>query len=196
MTNASIASATLAQAVWPVTAGNRVLRAILLIAAGSALMTISAKIQIPFWPVPMTLQSGVALALGAALGWRLGGAAVLAYLLQGALGLPVFAGGAGLAYLAGPTGGYLAGFLVAAVATGWLAERGWDRSLATSFAAMLLGDVLLFACGVGYLSALIGFQAAVTAGLTPFLAGELLKIALATALLPAAWHIVRRGAAR
>lgn len=196
MTNASIASATLAQAVWPATAGNRVLRAILLIAAGSALMTISAKIQIPFWPVPMTLQSGVALALGAALGWRLGGAAVLAYLLQGALGLPVFAGGAGLAYMAGPTGGYLLGFLVAAVATGWLAQRGWDRSLATSFGAMLLGDLLLFACGVGYLSSLIGFQAAVTAGLTPFLAGELLKIALATALLPAAWHIVRRGAAR
>jgi biotin transport system substrate-specific component len=195
VTNASIASPTLAQTIWPATAGNRVMRALLLVVAGSALLTVSAKIQVPFWPVPMTLQTGVVLALGAALGWRLAGATVFAYLAQGAAGLPVFAGGAGLAYMAGPTGGYLLGFVVAAVTVGWLAERGWDRNLATAFAAMLLGDALLFVCGVGYLSSLIGFEQAVAAGLMPFLAGEALKIALATALLPAAWHILRRGAA-
>lgn len=192
MSLSSTPTTTLAQTLWPATGGLRVLRTLLLIVAGSALLTLSAKTQVPFWPVPMTLQTGVALALGAALGWRLAGATVLAYLAQGALGLPVFAGGAGLAYLAGPTGGYLVGFLVAAVATGWLAERGWDRTLVTSFAAMLLGDVLLFACGLGYLSTLIGVEQAIAAGLLPFLAGEALKIALATALLPAAWHLLRR----
>jgi biotin transport system substrate-specific component len=92
---------------------------------GSILLTISAKIQVPFWPVPMTMQTLVVLVLGVAYGWRLAGATVLLYLAQGALSLPVFAGGGGLAYMSGPTGGYLVGFLLAAVAVGWLAERGW-----------------------------------------------------------------------
>ncbi|WP_235830099.1 biotin transporter BioY [Algihabitans albus] len=162
--------------------------------AGSLLLTISAKIQVPFWPVPMTLQTGVVLALGAALGWRLAGAGVLTYLLQGAVGLPVFAGGAGFAYMTGPTGGYLLGFLVAALVVGRLAERGWDRSLLGSFAAMLLGNSLLFLCGVGYLAALIGVEQAISVGLLPFLAGEVLKIALVTALLPFVWTRLRRDA--
>lgn len=193
MTDSTTTPTTLAGALWPATAGNRLLRATLLAVLGSALLAISAKVQVPFWPVPMTLQTGVVLLLGAALGWRLAAATVLLYLAEGALGLPVFAGGAGPAYLAGPTAGYLAGFLVAAAAVGWLVERGWSRSLASSALAMLLGDLLIFACGLAWLSTLIGFDKAVAAGLLPFLAGEALKIALAAALLPAAWKLLSRS---
>lgn len=185
---------TIAGILWPATHANRFLRNLFLVVAGSALLAVSAKIQVPFWPVPMTLQTGVVLALGAALGWRLAGASVVAYLAQGAAGLPVFAGGAGLAYMMGPTGGYLLGFLVAALVVGLLAERGWDRSLPGSFAAMLLGNGALFLCGVGYLATLIGVEQAIQVGLLPFLAGEALKIALVTALLPFVWARLRRGA--
>jgi biotin transport system substrate-specific component len=190
MTNVTLTHPALAQALWPATTGNRVVRAILLIAAGCALLTISAKIQVPFWPVPMTMQTFVVIVLGAALGWRLAGATVLAYLVQGAAGLPVFAGGAGLAYVAGPTGGYLVGFLAGAVVVGWLAEKGWDRHFATSLLAMVLGIATVFALGVGYLATLIGLQPAITAGLLPFLAGEALKIALAMAVMPLAWRFL------
>lgn len=192
MTNVTLTHPAIAQALWPATAGNRVLRAVLLIAAGCVLLTISAKTQVPFWPVPMTMQTFVVLVLGAALGWRLAGATVLAYLVQGAAGLPVFAGGTGLAYLAGPTGGYLVGFLAGAVVVGWLAERGWDRHFASSLVAMALGIATVFACGVGYLATLIGLQPAITAGLLPFLAGEALKIALAMAVMPLAWRFLAR----
>ena len=109
--------------------GLETVRGIVLAVIGSILLTISAKIQVPFWPVPMTMQTFVVLVLGVAYGWRLAGATVLLYLAQGALSLPVFAAGGGLAYMSGPTGGYLVGFLLAAVAVGWLAERSWARSV-------------------------------------------------------------------
>lgn len=192
MSDSTITHPTLAGALWPATSGNRLLRGALLAVLGSALLAISAKVQVPFWPVPMTLQTGVVLLLGAALGWRLAASTVLLYLAEGAFGLPVFAGGAGPAYLLGPTGGYLAGFLAAAVAVGWLVERGWGRSLASSALAMLLGDLLIFACGLAWLSTLVGFETAVGAGLLPFLAGEAVKIALAAALLPTAWKFLAR----
>ena len=109
-------------------------RQALLVLAGSVLLWISAKVQVPFWPVPMTLQTLAVLGLAAALGRRLGVAAVVLYLMEGALGLPVFAGtpekGIGLAYMAGPTGGYLAGFVLAAFIVGTLAERGLTKRLA------------------------------------------------------------------
>lgn len=192
MSDTTITHRTLAGALWPATEGNRLLRGLLLTVLGSVLLVVSAKIQVPFWPVPMTLQTGVVVLLGAALGWRLAGSAVLLYLAQGALGLPVFAGGAGPAYLLGPTGGYLVGFLVAAVAVGWLVERGWSRTLASSAAALLLGDLLIFACGLGWLSLLVGLEQALAAGLLPFLAGEAVKIALAACLLPYAWKLLSR----
>ena len=192
MTNLTLSHPAIAQALWPVTAGNRVLRTILLVAAGCALLTVSAKIQVPFWPVPMTMQTFVVLVLGAALGWRMAGATVLAYLVQGAAGLPVFAGGGGLAYLTGPTGGYLVGFLAGAVVVGWLAERGWDRNFASSLITMTLGIATVFTFGVGYLASLIGLQPAVAAGLLPFMAGEALKIALAMAVMPLAWKLLAR----
>jgi biotin transport system substrate-specific component len=131
-----------------------------------------------------------------AYGPRLAATTVALYLFQGALGLPVFAGtpekGIGIAYMAGPTGGYLAGFMVAAVAMGWLAERGWDRTLLRAIIAMTIGTVLLFMCGVGWLAVLIGWQKAVAAGLTPFILGSILKLALAAAVMPLAWNAIGR----
>jgi biotin transport system substrate-specific component len=186
----AVARPTLIDQIWPQGATPALRWAVLTI-TGSLLLTASAKAQFPMWPVPMTMQSFVVLVLGMAYGARLAAATVALYLVQGALGLPVFAGtpekGIGIAYMAGPTGGYLAGFIVAAVAMGWLAERGWDRTLVRSVAAMAVGTVLLFVCGVGWLAALIGWQKAVAAGLTPFLFGSLLKLALAATVLPMSW---------
>jgi len=164
--------------------------------AGSLLLTASAKIQVPFWPVPMTMQTFAVLVIGMAYGPRLGAATVALYLAEGAFGLPVFAGtpakGIGLAYMMGPTGGYLAGFLVAALAVGALARRGWDRGLPGGVAAFLIGDGVIFVCGVAWLSALIGFDKAIAAGLVPFLPGEALKVALAAALMVVGWRLVGR----
>jgi biotin transport system substrate-specific component len=188
-----VARPTLADAVWSPMAGSLAVRAIALALIGTALLTVSAKIQVPFWPVPMTMQTFVVLVLGMAYGWRLAGATVLLYLAQGAIGLPVFAGGGGIAYMAGPTGGYLAGFLLAAVAVGWLAEDGWDRSVPRTLAAMLIGTGIIFACGLAWLSTLIGLPQAISAGLVPFLLGEAVKVALATAILPFAWRLLQRA---
>jgi biotin transport system substrate-specific component len=184
---------TLIDALWPAGA-TPVIRWTVLALAGSLLLTASAKAQVPMWPVPMTMQSFVVLVIGMAYGARLAGATVALYLFEGALGLPVFAGtpekGIGLAYMAGPTGGYLAGFAVAAIAMGWLAERGWDRGLALSVAAMTIGTVLLFVPGVAWLAVLVGFEKAVQLGLMPFLVGSVLKLGLAAAVLPLAWKAV------
>lgn len=193
MAQQGVAQATLADVLWSPAAGSTAVRAIVLAVIGSLLLTVSAKIQVPFWPVPMTMQTFVVLVLGVAYGWRLAGATVLLYLAEGALGLPVFAGGGGLAYMAGPTGGYLAGFLLAAIAVGWLAERGWARSAASTLAAMLIGTAIIFACGVAWLATLIGLPQAISAGLVPFLLSEAVKIALATALVPSAWRLLRRS---
>lgn len=159
---------------------------------GVVLLAVSARVQIPFWPVPMTLQTLAVLMIGATCGARLAAATVLAYLALGAAGLPVFAGGAGPAYLFGPTGGFLAGFLVAAVAVGHLADRGWGRNVAGVLAALLVGEVLIFALGVGWLVSLIGVERAVAGGLAPFVPAEVLKVGLAAAL----WSLAEARARR
>src|SRR5690349_9490265 len=147
---------------------NGLLTTALLAVLGSAALALSAKIQIPFWPVPMTMQTLVVLMLGMAYGSRLALGTLLLYLAEGAVGLPVFAGAnAGLAYMIGPTGGYLIGFLFAAVLIGCLAERGWDRSPLKALAAMALGHAVVFLPGVAWLSLLFGFDKAVTLGLIP-----------------------------
>jgi biotin transport system substrate-specific component len=167
-----------------------------LVVAGAALLTLSAKIQIPWWPVPMTMQTYVVLVIAMGYGMRLGLLTVGSYIALGAIGFPVFAGsperGVGLAYLAGPTGGYLVGFLVAAAACGWLAERGWDRRIWTCLAAMTLGHALIFAFGVAWLAMLMGLERAVALGFTPFILATVLKTALAAATLPAAWKWARK----
>ena len=154
---------------------------------GIALLTASAHIKIPFYPVPLTMQTLVVLGIGMTYGVRLGGVTLLGYLAAGVIGLPVFAGGAGIAYMMGPTGGYLAGFFVAAVVLGVLAERGWTRNWATSAAAMLIGNAIIYLLGVGWLTSLIGWDKAVQFGLLPFLYGDVLKLIIAAVGVPYLW---------
>ena len=163
-----------------------------LVLLGSALLAVSAKVQVPFWPVPMTMQTLVVLLIGAHAGTRLAGLTVLAYLLEGAVGLPVFSTGAGLAFMAGPTGGYLVGFLVSALLVSFAVERGFSRSLPAALAVFVVGDLVILGLGVAWLSTLIGFEKALMVGVLPFLPAEALKIALATASMP----LVRRFTAR
>jgi biotin transport system substrate-specific component len=172
---------------------------VLLVLAGSALIALSAQVAVPlpFSPVPVTGQTFAVLLVGAALGRTRGSAAVLAYLAEGAAGLPVFAGGlAGPAVLLGPTGGYLFGFLPAAWICGALAERGWDRHLLGTLAAMTAGDLAIFAVGVPWLARYVGAENAVAFGFAPFLVGNLAKIVLAAGVLPVAWTLVRRSRGR
>lgn len=163
---------------------------------GTAILAASAKAHVPFYPVPMTMQPMVVLLFGAAYGWRLGGATVALYLMEGALGLPVFSGtpekGIGLAYMAGPTGGYLVGFCFAAMVVGWLTERGFDRSLVKLAVAMTLGSATYYVLGVAWLSHLIGADKAVAFGLLPFLLGDAVKIVLASLVVAGA----RKGLAK
>jgi biotin transport system substrate-specific component len=189
----------LAAVLWPDHAEgfSGVLRTVVLIALGTALLTLSAKINLPLPYVPMTLQTLVVLVIGAAYGARLGGATVLAYLAEGAIGLPVFAGPVGgLAPLLGPTAGYLIGFVAAAFATGWLSERGWDRSVPLLFVAMGLGHLIILGCGFVWLALGIklGFAKAWLVGISPFVAASLIKNALGAALVPAIRRALdRRG---
>ena len=199
---------TLATILWPSSSApsnvapkdlaSTMIRAFVLAVAGSILMMISAKIQIPFWPVPMTMQTFVVLTLGMAYGWRLGLATMLLYLVEGVAGLPVFAGtpekGIGLAYMMGPTGGYLVGFVLAAMLCGWLAERGWDRSVGRVAIAMILGHALILMCGFVWLEKLMGFDKAVIYGLTPFWAATVFKTLLAMITLPFVWKAIGKSA--
>jgi biotin transport system substrate-specific component len=166
-----------------------------LIASGSLVVALAAQVAVPlpFTPVPWTLQPLAVLLVGALLGARRGALALLAYLAEGASGLPVFAGGAfGIAPLLGPSGGYLVGFVAAAGVTGALAERGWDRRFLTTWAAMALGSLTLFAFGLAWLSRFTGWPSALAAGFWPFVPGDLLKQLLAALLLPGAWRLARR----
>lgn len=190
------ARSTLAAAFWPEQAstGLRAGRAVLLALVGSAVMALSAKLAVPFWPVPLTMQSLAVLLIGAGFGARLGAAAMVLYLVEVAVGLPVFAGtpahGIGLAYLLGPTGGYLVGYVPAAVAVGFLAERGADRSVPQMLGAMTLGHVILFATGYAWLAHLMGANVAWSAGVTPFVLGTVVKTLLGALLVPSVWNLV------
>lgn len=160
----------------------------------SAFVALTAQVEIPLWPVPLTLQTLGVLFTGAVLGsWR-GVVALLLYLTEGALGLPVFAGGAsGVGYMLGPTGGYLAGFVVAAGIVGWLAQRGWDRRLVWAVVAMVIGNVVIYVCGVAWLAMFLGdLWGALVKGMLLFLIGDLIKIAVAALALPGGWKLVRR----
>lgn len=172
--------------LWPQTADSLAARG-LLVVLGCLLLIASAKVQVPFWPVPMTMQTFVVLGIGAAYGVRLAGVTLAAYLAQGAVGLPVFAGGGGVAYLAGPTAGYLVGFLAAAVIVGWLADRGYCRTGLSTLAAFALGTLTIFALGAGWLAVLFGPEVALASGVLPFVISEAAKVALAVLVFPFAW---------
>lgn len=167
----------------------------LLVIVGSVLIALSAQVSVilPFSPVPVTGQTFAVLMIGALYGRVRGMATVAAYLAQGAAGMPVFANGlGGAAVFAGPTGGYLAGFVLAAGLVGWLAERGWDRAVLATVAAMILGNVVIYLFGATNLVRFVGAEAALSSGVLPFLAGDAVKIALAAALLPMGWRILGR----
>ena len=169
-----------------------------LVVGGSLVIAGCAQIAIGY-PVPMTGQTFAVLMVAALLGARRGALCVLTYLAEGLLGLPVFAQGkAGLAAFFGPTGGYLVGFVAAAYLVGTLAQRGWDRRSATAILMMLLGNVVLYACGLAWLLCLVhllaqplGGKGVLAVGLYPFIASEAVKIALAMALLPCGWKMIR-----
>lgn len=165
-------------------------RTLAAVVAGSILLALSARIQVPMWPVPMTMQTLAVLAIGMVLGARLGAATVGLYLLEGAAGMPVFAGGGGLAYLAGPTGGFLLGFLPSAALVGWLADRGVTRTMAGSFLAALPGLAAVYVLGAGWLAFWVGAENAIAGGVLPFLPGDLIKAALVALVLPAACRML------
>ncbi|MDE2515777.1 MAG: biotin transporter BioY [Rhodospirillales bacterium] len=189
--SAATRPATLIASLWPARRETALLRAAVLVLTGSALLALSAHVQVPFWPVKLSMQSFVVLAIGLAYGSRLAGATILAYLAEGAFGLPVFQGGAGLAYMAGPTAGYLLGFLLAAPAMGALMERGGTDSHPRTLAAILLGEALIYAPGIAWLAVLFGTGKALAYGLLPFLPAEGAKMLLAAMLMPRVRRWVR-----
>ncbi len=188
-------AATLRLAVLPRTG---LLTDALVVLAGTALVSLAAQVSIPlpFTPVPITGQTFAVVLVGASLGFARGLASLVLYLLVGIAGAPVYAQQThGWETFMGPTGGYLIGFIVAAALAGWLAERRWDRRLSSAIAAMLTGNVVIYAAGLPWLAAELdtGLEATLEAGLYPFVVGDLLKLYLAGALLPLAWRLVGRA---
>jgi len=195
---ATLSNKVLSEAILPREGSALMLKRAALVALGIAALAIAAQIRVPFWPVPITMQTFVVLTVGAAYGMLLGVVTLLGYLAIGALGFDVFTSSSaesyGLAYMMGGTGGYLAGFVLAAAALGWLARRGWDRSVGKMAAAMLIGNALIYVPGLLWLGHLYagseGWATVLDWGLWPFLAGDALKLALAALLLPVAWKAV------
>ena len=171
------------------------IRSLFLIVLGSLLLAVLAQIQIPlpFTPVPITGQTFGVLLLGAALGSKRGAASMLLYITEGAVGLPFFAGGASrFSVLTGATAGYLIGFIVAAYVIGQLAERGLERSVRTSIIPFLVGTIIIYVCGVTWLSVFLkSFSKGLEFGLLPFLIGDAIKLVAAALVLPAAWKLIK-----
>ncbi|WP_209425668.1 biotin transporter BioY [Pararhodobacter sp. SW119] len=167
----------------------------LVVLGGSALITLGAQVAVPMWPVPMTLQTLAVVLVGLSAGSRLGAAAVLAYLAQGAAGLPVFAGGtAGLAVLFGPTAGFLLGFVALAFAAGWLVERGIARGFWRTLAATVAISAVLYVPGVLWLTAVtpLTVSGAAQVGMLPFLAGDTVKAVVAALAVSGGWAALAR----
>jgi biotin transport system substrate-specific component len=171
-------------------------RSVVLVVAFSLLVALAAQVGVPLpWtPVPLTAQTFAVLLTGALLGSRLGSLALVLYLVEGASGLPFFHGGAGgPQYFFGPTAGYLFAFPAAAFVTGYLAERGWDRRFLTAALAMALGSLVILAGGWAWLAVLTRSAAAAFAsGVAPFVVGDIIKVLLAAAALPAGWALLRK----
>jgi biotin transport system substrate-specific component len=203
----------LTETIWPAEGAALWVKRAVLVALGIAALAIAAKIKIPLWPspVPITLGTFAVLTIGAAYGPRLGLVTILGYMLVGAFGFDVFAGSSaeknGLAYMMGGTGGYLLGYVLATLALGYAARRGWDRSVLGMAAAMLAGTALIYAPGVAWLQHVIvsgglfdpaafasAWDQALAWGLTPFLIGDALKLGLAALVVPGLWRLL--GSAR
>lgn len=174
------------------------LKQVVLVVLGIAVLAAAAKIKVPMWPVPITMGTFAVLTVGAAYGPRLGLVTILGYMIIGALGFDVFAGSSaeafGIEYMMGGTGGYLVGYVLATVALGVLARAGWDRSAPKMAGAMLLGNVIIYVPGLIWLGMLYGWDKPILEwGLTPFLVGDAIKLALAAVVLPLAWKLVGRA---
>lgn len=171
-----------------------------LVIAGTALVAALAQVAIPLWPVPVTGQTLAVLLVGASLGAARGAASLSLYALLGAIGLPIYSdASSGWAVLAGPTGGYIIGFIVSAAIVGWAAERRWDRGWLKAAVTFLGGSLVVFAIGLPWLSYSLGgfglpndLQATLVAGFYPFIIGGVIKAAIAAAVLPAIWKAVER----
>ncbi|MDF1718714.1 MAG: biotin transporter BioY [Antarcticimicrobium sp.] len=188
----------LAEALGPRSGAALRVKQVALVLLGIAVLAVAAKIKVPMWPVPITMGTFAVLSIGAAYGARLGLATILGYMIVGALGFDVFAGSSaekfGLTYMMGGTGGYLVGYVLATVALGALAARGWDRSFGKMALAMVIGNALIYAPGLLWLGQLYGWDKPILQwGLTPFLLGDAIKLALAAVLLPALWKMVGRA---
>ena len=202
----------LAEVIGPGGDTARLLRQAVLVILGIAALAIAAKIKVPMWPspVPVTLGTFAVLTIGAAYGPRLGLVTILGYMAIGALGFDVFANSSaesyGLAYMMGGTGGYLAGYVLATLFLGWAARRGWDRSVLWMALALVIGNLIIYVPGLAWLHHIVAggafdpashaspWQQTMVWGLTPYLIGDALKLALAALLLPGLWRLV--GGAR
>jgi biotin transport system substrate-specific component len=170
-----------------------------LVFAFSLFVAASAQFAIHIGPIPITGQTFAVLLTGALLGSRLGAAAIIAYLIEGAVGLPFFAGGAGgLLHFVGPTGGYLVAFPAAAYITGAFAEHGWDKRYATAVAAMAIGSAVVFLAGWAWFSVVTNTPPipAFKLAVLPFIPGDIIKIAFGAAVLPTGWALLKRKASQ
>jgi biotin transport system substrate-specific component len=188
----------------PVLADRLVTRSVatdaVLVLAGAGLTAAMAQLFVPMWPVPFTGQTFAVLLVGTTLGALRGALSMLVYALVGALGAPVFTEGShGWAVLAGPTGGYIVGFVLASIVTGWLAQRRWDRRVVGTLVSFLAGTATIYLVGLPWLAASLGslglaadLGSVLSAGLVPFLVGDVLKALIAAALLPTTWALLTR----
>ncbi|MCV3210560.1 biotin transporter BioY [Mesorhizobium sp. YC-39] len=181
----------------PEKGATRLATQLLLAIAGTLVLTLAAKTKVLLGPVDISMQTLAVFLIAAAFGMRLGVATLLLYMAEGAMGFPVFQStpekGIGVAYMLGSTGGYLAGFVVMAAIVGWAADRGWDRHPIKLFNAMLVAEIVMMAMGFAWLALLIGAEKSWQFGVLPFIIGDLIKVALAASLVPAAWSLLRRS---
>lgn len=171
-----------------------------LVVAGTALVAVLAQVAIPLWPVPITGQTLAVLLVGAGLGAVRGAASLSLYAVLGAVGLPIYSDSAsGWSVLAGPTGGYIIGFIVSAAVVGWAAERAWDRGWYKPIITFVGGSLVVFAIGLPWLAVSLGqlglpndVNSVLVAGFYPFIIGGLIKAGIAAAVLPALWAAAER----
>lgn len=170
-----------------------------LVAAGAGLVAVAAQIAVPLWPVPITGQTLAVLLVGSSLGMVRGALSMVLYALLGIVGLPVFSdASSGLGIIAGPTGGYIIGFILSAALVGWIAQQSWDRRFVGAALAFAAGTVVTFATGLVWLSASLSLnlEATLAAGLYPFIIGGIVKALLAAAIIPLAWRTLARRTPR